>query len=764
MRRAGSRGGPGGAIRLSEARWRVSAQEWSYLINHTRYSSMDNLLRPTNAPASAEAAVAPAPHRRELHTPMPSAATTDRRQTIFLIVLFCVALAAHFHFATRNWQYRFMMGHEFRQTQTALIAHYIDKENNFSLDYSVPLLGKPWILPLEFPLYEWGVVGLSRATGWPQFEAARTISLASFYLTLPALFLLLGQLGLAGPRRLFALACVLACPVYLFYSRAVLIDPTALMFSVWFLAAFTRMLAGRSWRWLPVVIVCGTLAGLVKSLVWFVWVIPAMAYGAWRLWRDWRSDGIKGALGTLVWGVGSVALPFAAAIWWARHTDALKVHHSSAHIFTSANLGIGNYGTFSLAARLSAETWRNLFDGWRQSLLPPWAFAAIILPGLVFLRGWRLRIAGAAACFLAAQLSIPLAYALQDYYFYAANAFAAVAVAFVFLGLLDTKLPRLLTFPLLLLPLGALHATYHATYYPMAQVKSFGGSGLTETLKAYTPPGSVIIVAGADWSAIIPYYAERKALMIRNGLENDVAYLDRAFADLADEEISALVLVGDQRNNHALAERAARAFNLDTAPTYSHTTADVYIGNLYRELTLRRVKGNHGYEGISTRADGAGSSAAEEPFRQLPPPAARAVFGDVTQPVPTACRIAFGFDAWVIDGVRCLSLHADSDLIVPVPTGAHHIVWHYGILRGAYERDGDTTNGVEFIIEGETPDGTRRELFRRLLDPAATPGDRDTQILDLPFVPRTDEHLYFRTRSNGSAAFDWAFFSRLLVE
>lgn len=706
---------------------------------------------------------------------MPSAATTDRRQTLFLIVLFCAALAAHFHFATMNWGYRFMLGHEFRQTQTALIAHYIDAENNFSPDYSVPLLGKPWVLPLEFPLYEWGVVALSRATGWPQFQAARTISLTCFYLTLPALYLLLAQLGLPRARRLFVLACTLACPVYLFYSRAVLVDPMALMVSVWFLVAFTRMLApptgdaaGRSpsaarWGWLAVVVLCGTAGGLIKSLVWFVWVLPAAAYGAWRLWRDWREGGLRPALRTCIWGLGSVVVPFAAAIWWARYTDAIKATHSSAYIFTSAYLAAGNYGTFSLSAHISAETWRNLFACWQQSLLPPWAFAAIILPGLVFLRGWRLRIAGAAGLFLAAQMSIPLAYALQDYYFYAANLFAVAAIAFVFLGLLD-RLPFAISASLLLLPLIAFYSTYRASYFPWAQVRSIGGSGLTETLRAYTPPSSVIVVAGADWSAIIPYYAERKALMIRNGLEADAAYLSRAFADLADEEVSALVLVGAQRGNRELVERAARAFDLDSHPTYSHTTADVYVGNLYRDFVIRRVKGNHGYEGISTQAELSGPVEPDSDYKLLTPAAARTAFGDITTPCPSAYRFTFGFANWVIDGVRCLSLHANSDLIVPVPAGARHIVWDYGILRGAYEREGEGTNGVEFIIEGETPDGDRRELFRRLLDPVGNPAARGTQSLDLPFTPRPEERLFFRTRDNSSAAFDWAFTSRIIVQ
>ncbi len=709
---------------------------------------------------------------RTPHPPMSSAVTTDRRQHVFLIVLFIAALVAHFHFATMNWQYRFMLGHEFRQTQTALIAHYIDVENNFSPDYSVPLLGKPWVLPLEFPLYEWGVVGLSRATGWPQFQAARTISLACFYLTLPALFLLLGQLGLSRPRRLFVLACALACPVYLFYSRAVLVDPMALMVSVWFLAAFTRMLApptgdnvpsATRWAWLAVVVLCGTAGGLIKSLVWFVWVIPAMAYGAWRLWQDWHRGGLRPALRTCLWGLGSVVIPFAVAFWWAHYTDAIKAAHPSAYVFTSANLAVGNYGTFSLAAHISSETWRNLLTCWQQSLLPPWLFALFILPGIAFLPAWRARIAGAAALFLAAQMSIPLAYALQDYYFYAANLFAVAAVAFVFLGLLD-RLPFPISASLLLLPLIAFYSTYRATYFPWAQVKSLGGSGLTEAIKAYTPPGSVIVVAGADWSAIIPYYTERKALMIRRGLESDSTYLDRAFADLADEDVSALIICPEQRGNSALVQRAAKAFNLDPTPTFSHPEGDVYINNLYREVTVRRLHGNHGYQGVTTQAQGAPVVTCDSPLTALPPASARTVLGDLCTPLPTHYRFPFGCEVWPIDGARYLSLHADSDLVVPIPAGASTIHWEYCILRGAYEREGDCTDGVEFIILGETPDGTTRQLFRRILDPVAAPADRGDQTLDLTFEPLPGERLVFRTRNNGTASFDWAATRSIVVK
>ena len=679
---------------------------------------------------------------------------------MFLLVLFVAALLAHLHFATLNWRSRFMLGHEFRQTQTALIADYIDRENNFSIDYSVPLLGKPWVLPLEFPLYEWGVVALSRATGWPQFQAARTLSLASFYLTLPALFILLGQLGLPRPRRLFVLTCVLACPVYLFYSRAVLIDPMALLFSVWFLTAFTRMLGNRDWRWLPLVIACGTLAGLIKSLVWFVWVMPAMAYGTWRLWRDWRGGGAKDALRTLAWGVGSVVVPFAATIWWTHHTDAIKATHPSAYVFTSAQLGANNYGTFSLDAHFSPATWRNLFACWNLSLLPPWVFAAIVLPGLAFLRGWRLRIAGSVALFLAAQMAIPLAYALQDYYFYAANVFAVAAVAFVFLGLLD-RLPGGIAPTLLLVPLIAFLSTYRTGYFPWAQVGGNGGSGLTDSLNAFTPPKSVLVVAGNDWSPVIPYYSGRKALMIRNGLEYQAAYLDRAFADLAGEEVSALVLVGEQRGNADLIQRAVKAFDVDPLPTYRHASGDVHLARLYRDDALRGLQ-RFRFDQVTippeTRLPAPADAAAVDLRSQ-----ARTTFS-VVNPAPVRVQATFGFAAAEIAGHRILNAHPDSAIWVAPPTGATRIRIEFGIVAGAYTAtDRDPTDGVEFVVAAERPDGTTRTLFRRLLDPANTPADRADQSVDLEYQPHPSETVVFRTRPGATASFDWAYWRKIEI-
>lgn len=77
---------------------------------------------------------------------------------------FIVCLAFHFWGVQVGWESQNLPGVEYRQAQTACSAYWIKAEKDFSLAYPTPVLGKPWSIPLEFPLYQWTVVAVSRAT------------------------------------------------------------------------------------------------------------------------------------------------------------------------------------------------------------------------------------------------------------------------------------------------------------------------------------------------------------------------------------------------------------------------------------------------------------------------------------------------------------------------------------------------------------------------------------------------------------------------
>ena len=656
-----------------------------------------------------------------------------------------------------------MPGHEFRQAQTAIIADYINRDNNFSLLYETPILGKPWVsLLLEVPVYEWSVVLVSRATGLPHYMAARGVSVTCFYLMLPALFLLLGRMGVARPYRLLSLALVLTCPVYIFYSRAFLMESMELMCCAWFLYAFVQLLDQQRWHWFVLTAVAGTGAALIKSATLAIWLLPAAGYGAWKLWHELRAGrGWRPPLETLFAGSAGVVVPLGLLKLWMSVADSIKEVHSSAWIFTSANLSAGNWGLTDIAARFSRQTWGILLDRWREAVMPPWLVGAALLAALVFARGYRARIAGVGSIFFLAQLLFPFAYAYQDYYFYACAVFLVVAFGFALQALLESA-PTWACWLLLPVLFAGQLRTYLTWYYPQQLVQSNGGFSFTEALREMLPRETVIVVAGADWAAMIPLYSQHRALMIRNGLSNDTAYLDRAFADLQDEDVAALVLVHHERGNRALIDRTAAAFDLETVPTFTSREAEVYCQSRY----VSRMK-----DGLRSR--GYYGDIKVDHTRPVPPPLrgtfrvfpglARAVFGGIS-PAPIRASFAFGVADYLIDGAPALSAHPDCDLWLPAPRGSSRVEWDYGLVADAYERKGDRTDGVEFVLEGIQPGGIRRGIFQRKLDPVARPADRGKQHTVIPYQPVPGEILHFTSRPGQGAAFDWAYWSKIDVK
>jgi hypothetical protein len=691
----------------------------------------------------------------------------DRLLDKILWGLFIVALLGHGWLVTRNWSAGFMPGHEFRQAHTAIVSYYIDQQDNFSLMYETPLFGKPWIsLLLEVPVYEWSVVLVSRATDLPHIVAARAVSVTCFYLMLPALYLLLGRYRLPRPERLLILALVLTCPVYIFYSRAFLMESMELLCCAWFLHGFVQMMDRRRWYWFVLATAAGIGAALIKSATFAVWLLPAAGYGAWMLWRDLRArTGWRAPLETIFWGLAGVVIPLGSLRLWIKLTDPLKELHASAWIFTSGNLSQGNWGLTDIGARFSADTWGTLATRWSEAILPPWLILGVLVAGLVFLPRVRWPALALAGVFFLAQLLFPFAYAYQDYYFYACAVFLLAGFGFLLNGLLHSRLPRWVGLLAVAALIGAQLNNYARNYYLHQMVPSNGGFPFTEVLRDTVPKDSVIIVSGADWAGMIPLYAQRKALMIRGGLVNDTSYLTRAFADLADEDVAALVVAGVERGNRPLIAQATAEFGLDPTPTFSHATADIYCNRRYTAKVREhlRIRTNYGgqlaTDGPVTPPEG----TPHGPVR-ISSGFARIAFPMVS-PAPVRADFSHGFDPMQIAvGTMALFAHPASNLWLRAPAHATRIEWDCGIISEAYERAGDKTDGVEFSVTGVRPGIGERVIFKRLLDPARQPGDRDRQRIVIPYQPEPGELLRFTTGSGPSESYDWAYWVRIDVK
>src|SRR5271154_4345091 len=76
---------------------------------------------------------------------------------------------------TVGWHNSIFDFHGFRQAQTAISAESI-RNGGPILRYETPVLGPPWSLPFEFPLYQALVALLARIFGTPIDQTGRFVS------------------------------------------------------------------------------------------------------------------------------------------------------------------------------------------------------------------------------------------------------------------------------------------------------------------------------------------------------------------------------------------------------------------------------------------------------------------------------------------------------------------------------------------------------------------------------------------------------------
>ncbi|MCF3648410.1 ArnT family glycosyltransferase [Synoicihabitans lomoniglobus] len=682
------------------------------------------------------------------------------------IAVFATMLVIQFWLTTYNWSLGFLAGHEFRQTQTALSILFIQKDNNFALAYPTPLFGPPWSIPMEFPLYQWTVAILVNLSGWTIPETGRFVSLASFYLTLPGIFLLLGESKVSRAGRWLVLALIVSAPVYVFYSRAILIESMALMLSVWFLWTFVRLCRVPRLGWLASTSLLGTAAILVKVTTFVPWCAIAIVVGLRWSWTEWKHRAWLGLRRTICWGAAAGALPGLAIMWWLRYADYIKSQSPGGQSLQSTALSDVNWGTWQ--DRISRESLGALLSNNDHAVAPWWILFGVLIFGTVV--SWRKStpLWGLVIVYIATLGTFPVLYHRHDYYFYAVAVFP-LAAAGLAISRVDAFSRRAWLGPVMFLSIVTSQLFgYARDYAPIHRLVSYGGTGLTIVLRTMLPDEGVIIVAGQDWGAMLPYYTGRRGLMLREEVTNNPVELNRYFAPLASEPVSALILTGKQRENSQLIAAAVQLFDLNPELAISHETTDVYLQADIRNVILSRIRDNPTFSGVEIR--GAITPAlpvdpiiADGEIHFCTPEQAAAVFFPVS-PIPYRYRCKFGFSATHgTDGRLALGAHPEADFWVQIPANSKSVTYVVGLQAETFADDQNNTDGVEFLILATMKDGTTATIASNILDPVSRAEDRQTREFRVDLPPGTTE-LQFSTRRVGTYNFDWAYWSRVEVD
>lgn len=402
----------------------------------------------------------------------------------------------------------------FRQTQTALSTYWLWREG-FHLVYETPVLGSPWAIPYEVPIYQW-LVALLRTLGVPIDIGGRLISFFFYIATLYPLWILTRALNLGRSVWLAVAVLYLASPFYVYWSRTIMIESCALFFSVAMLALIASYLNDRRGITLALAFIAGSLAVLTKSTTFPAFAFLAGILVLARGWQERRQGQVSGArVQPFVLALAALATSLAVGVLWVWYTDSIKAENPFGAQLTSVNLAHFNYGSWS--QRFSAEFWRDAI--WERALPEIFGYA-VLLAGVAAAAALQSRryaglMLAALAGFLLPFLLFTNLHFVHSYYQNANALLALIAVALGIAAIAELGQPLLAGIVLAVVVAGQL-AFFHAKYVPTIEA-DFTKTPIylvSQSVREHVREGDALLVLGADWSSEIPYYSERKSLAL----------------------------------------------------------------------------------------------------------------------------------------------------------------------------------------------------------------------------------------------------------
>ena len=400
--------------------------------------------------------------------------------------------------------------HVFRQTQTAYTARIFHEEGIDLAHPKVPVLGEPFEIPFELPLFQAGAAVLMDM-GVGETVFLRLSGLACFLATALLLYGLVRRV--AGRVTAFAsLVAYAFTPFALLWSRTSMIEYLATAGAVGFTWSLISWRETRRPVSAALALVAGLVGMLVKPTTAVFWILPALAYRPTALPQP-REHPRRDR----VWTAALVVVPILAAAAWTRHADAIKAASRTTEWLTSTELREWNFGT--LDQRLERGTWETILDRIRGTVA---LFGWIFLPVAVF-AGTRSRQRwfwlGIASAVVLPPLVFTNLYYVHDYYL-AAITPALAALIGLGAGYLWTLLPRR---PVVLaaavvfavcVVVGSLGRGREYWYRADAKVDDPQLLTMARELQQLTKTDDLVAVVGLDWSPALLFYAHRRGHMV----------------------------------------------------------------------------------------------------------------------------------------------------------------------------------------------------------------------------------------------------------
>jgi hypothetical protein len=354
-----------------------------------------------------------------------------------------------------------------------------------------------------------------------------------------------------------------------------MIESTALFFGLAYLAAVCSFFHKKTLKSvaLALAILFGVLGATIKITTFVGFAIAASLF-AFLNWQKTRSDIFYSIVIPVV---GFALLPYVAVYAWTQFADSQKLLNPiAADFITSKVLNGWNFGT--LHQRLSGKLWKETI---LYRVIPElFGRKVFAIPSLILFpfSGKRKNLFLASVLiFLAVILTFTNLHIIHNYYSYSNGIFLIAAIGFCILGLLERGgLWKLLGYGIFAFCLvGQIQPNNF--YLSAASTNNTSILATATAVQKHTNPEDILLIYGYDWSPVLPYYSQRRALMDRKMTLPDAPQMKAALEKLSKYHIGALVFCHEAKSDTEGKKLLTGAYHFQADAIYSDSICEVHL-------------------------------------------------------------------------------------------------------------------------------------------------------------------------------------------
>lgn len=420
-----------------------------------------------------------------------------------------------------SWRAPILDQYAFRQTQTAISAYWFMKGSAW-IAYSTPVLGAPWSIPFELPLYQWLVAVVAQCLPFLTLDqAGRIVSELFFFACAWPLWRITTHYD--GTSSLFRTCATLLLfsPIYVFWSRSFMMESAALFFSIWFVAALVDFCARSGLSGFFEMALTGALAACIKITTFVGFSFAGSLIVLYIIYTH-RNEIIRSKI--LIQSAviaTAVALVILSLLTWLYFSDLIKSENLFGGPLTAESLKAWNFGT--LKQRESWGIWKAILERAPNEATGTWLVAAVCLLYAIYkVRGKPLLIYLALLMlYLLPFMVFTNVHLIHHYYQYSNSIFLLLATGLVLWQL--TKGHPWVGMALLACVISTEVYGYSRYFYvDMTQPNRELQMLLASYIRSHVSEDKVIVGFGLSWSSEVPYYSERRALFVPDSATPDM--------------------------------------------------------------------------------------------------------------------------------------------------------------------------------------------------------------------------------------------------